>query len=429
MDGVDITNRPSSLARRRRNIDLESSGSGDTEDEFLERPVQFIVIERGNVSANTPPKLVIESPVMLTEDTPFTYQILYEDAEDDDVLFYITSVPKLGVATVDADTGVLTYTPCNNCIGYDTLEIYIQETNLKFGRELDATGLLQLHISNVDDPLISFLFENTSSNSIWSSDNIKVYVEANRTEPVTIAKVGAYDLDGYKDDMEVYVTGASAGSGGYTTWLDVVAVPESLPVNWIQDSIASFNGYIAFLGVDITYVSGDPEYTGDDLINIYAQQEDTVTSSLRIDIEVIPSVCLNNGVCNGSSTDPDCTDINNRINNPADYTCKCPDGYSGLYCQNKDTIEEISESRKRAIYIILYLYHSLCSTECPGNIPVVDCGGNPCEGAVCPGYRDTGAVCVPDYCGHCHAVWYLDNEVIQCSGINLYSADAFDIYH
>lgn len=68
------------------------------------------------------------------------------------------------------------------------------------------------------------------------------------------------------------------------------------------------------------------------------------------------------------------------------------------------------------ILLCLFTY-----TECPGNIPVVDCGGNPCDGAVCPGYRDSAAVCVPDYCGHCHAVWYLDNEVVQCSGKQIYT--------
>lgn len=327
---------------------MDSSASGMEDDPFLERPVQFIVIERGNVSSNTPPKLVIESPVTLNEDDTLVYQIPYEDAEDDDVLFYVTSVPKLGVASVDSDTGILTYTPCENCIGYDTLEIYIIETNLKFGRELDATGLLQLYISNVNDPLVSFLFENTSSNNIWPSDNIYVYVEANRTEPVTIAKVGSYDFDGYEDDMEVYVTGASSGTGGYITWLDVVAIPESLPVNWLQDSsVVDFNSYIAFLGADITYLPEDPEYIGNDEMYVYAQQEDTVTSAfLRIIIEVIPSVCLNNGVCNGSSTDPDCTDIDNRKNNPTEYNCTCPNGYSGSYCQNTDIIaEEELESR------------------------------------------------------------------------------------
>ena len=54
-------------------------------------------------------------------------------------------------------------------------------------------------------------------------------------------------------------------------------------------------------------------------------------------------------------------------------------------------------------------------SECPGIIPKMDCSGNPCDGASCPGYSE--AVCVPDYCGHCKAVWYVDDQVVQCSGI------------
>ena len=51
---------------------------------------------------------------------------------------------------------------------------------------------------------------------------------------------------------------------------------------------------------------------------------------------------------------------------------------------------------------------------CPNNIPVFECGGDPCNGASCPGYPD--AVCLPDYCGHCHAVWYVGGERVTCSG-------------
>ena len=42
------------------------------------------------------------------------------------------------------------------------------------------------------------------------------------------------------------------------------------------------------------------------------------------------------------------------------------------------------------------------------------CNGNPCDEASCPTYPD--AVCVPDYCGHCQAVWYLRGEKVTCLG-------------
>ena len=56
----------------------------------------------------------------------------------------------------------------------------------------------------------------------------------------------------------------------------------------------------------------------------------------------------------------------------------------------------------------------------------MDCNGNPCDGAACPGYTD--AECVPDYCGDCKAVWYSNGQVVQCSGIAYYY-NAFVCYN
>lgn len=58
--------------------------------------------------------------------------------------------------------------------------------------------------------------------------------------------------------------------------------------------------------------------------------------------------------------------------------------------------------------------YSMCHIDCPDNIPIFNCGGNPCDGASCPGYPT--AVCVPDYCGHCHAQWFVGIERVVCSG-------------
>ena len=340
MDGVDISARPSSLSRRRRNVLDTESGSGDTSVNFLERPVQFIVIERGNVSLNTPPTLTLESVVTLNEDETLMYKIPYMDNEEDEVRFYLTSVPERGTATIDPVSGTLTYTPCENCFGYESLDIYIKETNLVFGEELDARGTLQLYTANINDPLSLFLFESSSQEetAIWPSTTIDVYIEANRSTPVTIARVGVYDYDGYEDDIQVYVTSAAEGSSGYSIWLDAVAVPESLPVDWEDHDLQNFTGYISFVGVYVTFLPSDPNFVGTDKITVYAQQEDRITSiSLDINIEVIPSLCLNNGVCGGSIIDPDCTNITNRRLNPEDYNCTCMSGYTGSYCQNATT--------------------------------------------------------------------------------------------
>ena len=52
--------------------------------------------------------------------------------------------------------------------------------------------------------------------------------------------------------------------------------------------------------------------------------------------------------------------------------------------------------------------------DCPANVPMVTCDGDPCDNAFCPGYPD--ATCIPDYCGHCRATWYIGDERVYCTG-------------
>ena len=74
---------------------------------------------------------------------------------------------------------------------------------------------------------------------------------------------------------------------------------------------------------------------------------------------------------------------------------------------NQSALYAITINSNHNIFLIFFLV-------CPNNIPVFECGGDPCNGASCPGYPD--AVCLPDYCGHCHAVWYVGGERVTCSG-------------
>lgn len=331
-----------SLSRRRRALSESGEGSGGTDTEFLDRPTHFIVIQLGNFSINTAPQLQLSSQVVLQEDVPsFTYTIPYDDKEGDMVWFYLTTIPQLGTAELNRTTGLLTYIPCWNCTGIENLGIYIIERELEFGTELDDTSILQLNITNTDDPLGIFLYEKTSHNesTIASNNTIIVYIEANRTQPVVVARVGVYDVDGYHDDLEVYVTQGTEGSSDYIRWVDMVSTAESIPVDWGVSPVVNFTGYISFLGADITYLPSSPDFTGTDVIRVYSQQEDnTFSHFLYINIEVLPSWCLNGGVCNGSVSDPTCEDIDTRRTDPNVYTCICPPGYYGDYCEMSSII-------------------------------------------------------------------------------------------
>ena len=113
----------------------------------------------------TAPILDFTSPVKMIEDEVQYYTIPYIDNENDDVFYYLTTIPRLGSADVDVNTGLLTYTPCGNCFGTENLGIYITERELEFGEELDDSGTLQIMIENNDDRLILFFFESISQNN------------------------------------------------------------------------------------------------------------------------------------------------------------------------------------------------------------------------------------------------------------------------
>lgn len=370
----------------------------------------------GNFSLNTAPKLSLPLVLELEEDISlFTYTIPYTDNEADQVFFYLQSIPKLGNAMIDNVTGVLSYTPCQNCTGIENIYIYIIEKGMEFGPALYDFNILQLIINNHDDLQDIFLYESISSedNAISSNDNITVFVDANITESVVIARVGVYDVDGYHDDLELFVTNGVNGSSGYMIWLDAVATAESLPVNWEQSPIRNYTGYIAFVGANITYLPNS-DFVGTEHLRVYSQQTDqSFSRSLDIIIEVLPSWCVNGGKCNGTQSDPTCTDTYSRKNNPDTYSCACPPNFSGSYCEINLTTPISTYSGK--------VFYRCCmitfQTACANNIPQVVCNGDPCDGASCPNYPD--AVCIPDYCGHCQAVWYQGDRKVTCSSIKV----------
>ena len=67
------------------------------------------------------------------------------------------------------------------------------------------------------------------------------------------------------------------------------------------------------------------------------------------------------------------------------------------------------------IPLIISQVHDFFITDCPAGIPIVQCDGDPCSGAVCPSHRT--AMCRADYCGACTAKWFVGDEQVICTGI------------
>ena len=358
--------RPESLTRRRRQVTLASgtsSGLGSgmidiTEPvlDFLDRPTQFVVMRIGNFSTNTAPRLNLPAEsIQITEDNSLTMYSLVdfvEDAEGDAVDFFLASLPLLGNATLTLD-GILTYIPCPNCIGMDMLEVYVMERPFGINAvPLSDTGMLRFEITNLNDiPEILFYQDQTSNLGsefdITTNQTFSVFIDANRTSPAVVARVAAFDFDAYGDDLTIFVRDGDAGSAAYQIWLDAVNTPESLPANWLPGSlIDSFTGYVTFVAFNLTYLPEDPNFVGTDEISVLVRDSRGAFSDrITVSIEVLPSLCENNGVCAGSDSDQDCSDIDARRAGFDGYNCSCLPGFGGQYCEIVLGTPEPSPSR------------------------------------------------------------------------------------
>jgi len=329
--------------------DDEVSGSGEgsgrakrqvVQGDYLERPIQMVVAQIGNTSINTPPSLVIpESPLQVDEGDILVYQMEYVDDENDIVDFYLTSLPQYGYANI-TNSGLLTYIPCTNCTGLDTIGVYILERAFGINIRMEATGTIQVQVNNINDPPEIFFFDNIDDQSIYDNATFRVYIDANRTDFVSVAQVGAWDLDGIEDDLSVSVGQPSFGRAQSIIWLDVVTTTESLPVNWSHipsSSGAQYNGQVAFIGVNITYLPDNPDQADYiDQFEVFVRDVGRLASMvLTVQVEVLYSLCQNNGVCNGSIDDPDCTNATARRDGFYNYSCTCPSGFTGIYCENE----------------------------------------------------------------------------------------------
>ena len=311
---------------------------------FLDRPTQFIVMRIGNFSTNTAPQLNLPvEPIRIAEDgslAMFSLVEFVEDFEGDAVDFYLASLPLLGNATLSLD-GILTYTPCPNCIGMDTLEVYIIERPFGINTTpLGDTGMLRFEIVDLNDPPEIFFYQVNTSNpetefDISTSQTVSSFIDANRTSPVVVASVFAYDFDAYNDDLTILVRDGDSGSAGYQIGLDAVNTPESLPANWLSGSLVdSFTGYVTFIAFNLTYLPEDANSIGTDEISVRVRDSRGVFSdTITVSIEVLPSLCENDGVCAGSDSDPDCSDLVARRTGFDGYNCSCLAGFGGQYCE------------------------------------------------------------------------------------------------
>lgn len=319
---------------------------------YLDRPVQFIVMRIGNDSTNSAPQLRLPTlPLLVTEDEPLQVQLEYEDAELDLVDFELRTLSMLGNVTLSSD-GLLTIDPCRHCTGSDITAVSIRERPIGENHTpLEDSAEISFLISNSNDqPLLYFYNSSTSrDNNVVRDRVINAYIDSNRVSPAVVARVAAFDFDGYNDDLELAIMlDGQRGTAGFQKLLDAVNVYESLPANLAFPSpdLTQFRGSVTFLESHVTYLPSDPSFVGNDTITIFVRDSRNIISDrVQIAIEVLPSPCLNDGVCGGNEADPLCEDVGQRRESSEGYNCTCLPGFTGDVCEVSLFVPEPAPSR------------------------------------------------------------------------------------
>lgn len=222
----------------------------------------MVVAQLLNETVNTAPELVFDPQrqTVVENTAGLNIQLKYTDAENDTGTFHLESLPQRGSVSVTS-SGQLMYTPCKDCIGFDSIGVRFVE-NLATS-PLSATGRLEVEVVNVNDPPGIFFFNGTRG--LYSEGEILTYAAANSTSAQLVVRAGLFDVDGYNDVVNLIVTQPRHGTATITLDVEAVGSPLSMPVDWpAKHTMATFSGDIVFTTANISYQAHSPDFTGTD---------------------------------------------------------------------------------------------------------------------------------------------------------------------
>ena len=159
-----------------------------------------------NAFSNSPPYITSDSKVTIFEDVQFRFSLTAKDPDDDDVSFLLnTTAPSpMGNATLTSD-GTLSYVPCANCYGTDTVYFTVWEKRVDDEPPLSVDGKLLVDIVGSNDFPNLLIFRKGRDINQPSSVVTMTVEENSRTNSAyrdMVVVVAAYDPD-YDDDVKL----------------------------------------------------------------------------------------------------------------------------------------------------------------------------------------------------------------------------------
>ncbi|XP_070573736.1 uncharacterized protein [Ptychodera flava] len=322
-------------------------------------PNQFTLARVGPF-ANSPPRITSASNLWMWEDGgTLKYRLTYTDDDGDNVTF--TVAPNALDTDEEAKVskeGDFRYTPCLDCYGPHDITVTAVEERYDDFEALSTTKVLRVDVRGQNDNpdlVISVDHKNVLNSGDY---DMMLTIEQRSTDDHSYrgleAVVGAFDPD-TGDALTLLFDPPRHGQLEHKTQhrqirfidadcSDLANVTENhLTIDTPETPFVVYpcglvtphrRDRLAWVFAAVRYMP-PVEYIGEDSFKINAvDQEGAHSEVATISVHVLANPCLNGGSCRGPQSDPDCLS-KERTNGFDGYSCRCPPGFIGEFCQTK----------------------------------------------------------------------------------------------
>ncbi|XP_072049468.1 uncharacterized protein [Amphiura filiformis] len=291
-----------------------ANGANTAQGTYFSHETQFAVARVSTSLINRKPYLVnLPTNITLNEDEAvMKYQLQAQDADNDKLQFALDlNQPPSTLASVSLTLdGLLTYIPCKDCYGQETLNFKVEEVhNSADISPLHVEGSITLIVKPVNDN--PFVFISYKGELVNSRNTKTAWIKAEQNTPSNrvylpiTATIGAYDIDS-GDHVTLSVSQSANGHAEIST--KVYSIPADITncnviVNYElptrQEKSMPCGLQLPYAKAKLVWVMSTITYTpntgfyGKDSLHILAHDDDNAASQLlTVDIDVPQATCL-----------------------------------------------------------------------------------------------------------------------------------------